>query len=53
MAMFNANLIMRELRKAKGLTQEQMAEGICSRSAIAMIEKGERKPDWHIFSGAM
>jgi len=51
--MFNANLIMRELRKAKGLTQEQLAEGICSRSAIAMIEKGERKPDWHIFSGAM
>ena len=53
MSMFNANLVMRELRKAKGLTQEQLAEGICSRSAIAMIEKGERKPDWYIFSEAM
>jgi len=53
MPVFNANALMRELRKARGLTQEQLAEGLCSRSTIAMIEKGQRKPDWYIFSGAM
>jgi len=53
MALFNANLIIRELRKAKGLTQEQLAEGICSRSTITMIEQGKRKPDWFTFSNIM
>ena len=49
MALFNANLILRELRKTKGLTQEQLAEGICSRSTITMIEQGKRRPDWWTF----
>jgi len=53
MALFNANLIIKELRKAKGLTQEQLAEGICSRSTITMIEQGKRKPDWFTFSNIM
>jgi len=53
MALFNANLLIRELRKAKGLTQEQLAEGICSRSTITMIEQGKRKPDWFTFSNIM
>jgi len=53
MALFNANLIIKELRKAKGLTQEQLAEGICSRSTITMIEQGKRKPDWFTFSNVM
>jgi len=49
MALFNANMILRELRKTKGLTQEQLAEGICSRSTITMIEQGKRRPDWWTF----
>jgi len=49
MALFNANLILRELRKTRGLTQEQLAEGICSRSTITMIEQGKRRPDWWTF----
>jgi len=53
MALFNANLIIRELRKAKGITQEALAEGICSRSTITMIEQGKRKPDWFTFSNIM
>lgn len=36
MALFNANLIIKELRKTKELTQEQLAEGISSRSTITM-----------------
>lgn len=53
MALFNANLLVRELRKASGLTQEQLAEGICSRQTITAIEKGTRKPDWFIFSNIL
>jgi len=53
MASFNANMLMRELRKASGLTQKQVAEGICSRQTISMIESGDRKPDWYTFSNVM
>jgi len=53
LAMFNANILVRELRKASGLTQEQVAEGICSRQTISAIEKGKRKPDWYTFSNIM
>jgi transcriptional regulator with XRE-family HTH domain len=53
MALFNASVIIRELRKARGLTQEQLAEGICSRSTVNMIEQGKRKPDWHTFSSIL
>lgn len=49
MALYNANLMIRESRKAQGLTQEQLAEGICSRETIVKIEKGERKPNWFVF----
>jgi len=49
MALYNANLIIRETRKAQGLTQEQLAEGICSRETIVKLEKGERKPNWFVF----
>jgi len=49
MALYNANLIIRETRKAKGITQEQLAEGICSRETIVKLEKGTRKPNWFVF----
>jgi len=49
MALFNANLIIRETRKAKGITQEQLAEGICSRETIVKLEKGTRKPNWYVY----
>jgi len=51
--LFNVGNLVRELRKMKGLTQEKLAEGICSRSTILMIEKGERKPDWFTFRNIM
>ena len=53
MAMFNANLLMKELRKASGMTQNQVAEGICSRGTIASLEAGHRKPDWFTFKNVM
>ena len=53
MALYNANLMIRESRKAQGLTQEQLAEGICSRETIVKLEKGERKPNWFIFTNIL
>jgi len=53
MAIFNANILMRELRKASGLSQAEAAEGICARQTISAIERGERKPDWFTFSNVM
>ncbi len=53
MPLFNANMLIRELRKARGLTQEKLAEGICSRQTITKIENGERKPDWWTFKNIM
>ncbi|MCL2841578.1 MAG: helix-turn-helix domain-containing protein [Defluviitaleaceae bacterium] len=49
MALFNVSALICEMRKAKGLTQAQLAEGICSRQTISAIEKGNRKPDWFTF----
>ena len=49
MALFNANLIIRETRKARGLTQEKLAEGICARETIVKLEKGTRKPNWYVY----
>lgn len=53
MPLFNANLLIKELRKAQGITQEKLAEGICSRQTITKIESGERKPDWITFKNIM
>ena len=53
MPLFNANQMIKEMRKIKGLTQEKLAEGICSRSTINMIEQGKRKPDWYTFKSLM
>jgi len=53
MVAFNASALIRELRKVSGLSQGQLAEGICSRQTIVAIEKGTRKPDWFIFRSIM
>ena len=53
MAVFNASILMRELRKASGLTQKRVAEGVCSRSTLCAIERGDFKPDWFIFRNVM
>jgi transcriptional regulator with XRE-family HTH domain len=53
MPIFNATLLISELRKAKNLSQAKLAEGICSRETIVKIEKGERKPDWWTLKNLM
>lgn len=50
---FNAGLLIKHMRTVKGLTQKQLAEGICARTTITEIEKGNRKPEWFIFRQVM
>ena len=53
MPLFNAGILIRELRLTKGYTQEKLAEGICSRETIVKLENGKRKPDWIVYSNIM
>jgi len=53
MAIFNANILMKELRTASGLSQADAAEGICARQTLSAIERGTRKPDWFTFSNVL
>ena len=53
MALYNANSMIRETRKAKGLTQEQLAEGICTRETIVKLENGSRKPNRFVLKELM
>ncbi|MCL2169733.1 MAG: helix-turn-helix domain-containing protein [Defluviitaleaceae bacterium] len=48
MALLSMNLIIKEARKARGMTQGQLAEGICSRETVVKLEKGDRKPNWFV-----
>lgn len=42
----NFNIILKELRKAANLTQEQLSVKLgCSAGAIGLYEQGRRKPD--------
>jgi len=42
--------IIKEFRKERKLSQEALAEGICSRKEIIRIEKGETFPSYHTIS---
>lgn len=39
------NELLRELRKAKGISQETLCMGICSQETLSRIEKGKRSPN--------
>lgn len=39
------NELLRELRKAKGISQEALCMGICSQETLSRIEKGKRSPN--------
>jgi len=53
MALFNAGILVREQRKAQGITQAELAEGICSRESIVKIESGQRRPSYFVFKELM
>ena len=45
----NIATIIKEKRKEKGLTQKELAQGICAQAVISKIEKGEANPSIDIF----
>ena len=53
MPLFNTNVLIKKMRKARGFSQEKLAEGICSRKTISRIEKGEHKPDWFVLQSIL
>ncbi|MCL2603221.1 MAG: helix-turn-helix transcriptional regulator [Defluviitaleaceae bacterium] len=53
MPLYNAATIVKELRKSKGLTQENLCAGICSKDEISRIERNIRRPCWFVFEKIM
>ncbi|MCL2286274.1 MAG: helix-turn-helix domain-containing protein [Firmicutes bacterium] len=53
MPLLNINALIKKLRIAQGMTQEKLAEGICSRITISRIERGEHRPDWFILQNVL
>lgn len=45
--------LVRRLRKEHGLTQEQLAEGICSPVSISRIESGRQRPSKALLDALM
>jgi transcriptional regulator with XRE-family HTH domain len=52
-ALFKVHTLIKELRLSKGLTQEQLSEGICAKDSLSRIERGIRRPDWYVFKKLM
>lgn len=53
MATYCASILISELRKQKGFSQEKLAEGICDRRTISYIENGSISPSKFIFERLM
>ena len=45
--------VIRSIRKAKGMTQEEVAEGICSTSSLSKMENGSQVPSRQRFQKIM
>lgn len=53
MATYCASVLISELRKQKGFSQEKLAEGICDRRTISYIENGSISPSKYVFERLM
>ncbi len=53
MATYCAGVLIAELRKKRGITQEKLAEGICDRRTISYIENGSISPSKYLFEQLM
>ena len=53
MPLYRGDVLIKELRKARNLTQEQLCEGICEKGTLSRIERGLRRPDWFTFERLM
>lgn len=53
MATYCAGVLISELRKKRGITQEKLAEGLCDRRSISYIENGSISPGKYLFEQLM
>lgn len=53
MAVYNIGILIKNLRLQHGLTQAELAEGICSRDTVVKIENGKRKADHYILKNIL
>jgi len=53
MATYCAGVLISELRKKRGITQEKLAEGLCDRRTISYIENGSISPGKYLFEQLM
>lgn len=53
MSLFQVDILIKQLRKNQGLSQEVLCEGICTKDTLSRIERGLRRPDWYTFERLM
>lgn len=53
MAIFLMGEVLKRSRKAKGITQEELADGICTPSGLSKMENGNREPSHAKFVALM
>lgn len=53
MAVYSTGIILKQCRKAKGITQEALCNGICTASALSQMENGKMEPSYVKFAAMM
>lgn len=53
MSNVRGDILIKKLRRERGLTQIQLSEGICSTDTLSRIERGERVPSRWVFEQLM
>lgn len=53
MAVYSTGIILKQCRKAKGITQEELCSGICTASALSQMENSKMEPSYVKFAAMM
>lgn len=53
MAVYSTGIILKQCRKAKGITQEELCSGICTAGALSQMENGKMEPSYVKFASMM
>lgn len=53
MAVYSTGIILKQCRKAKGITQEELCSGICTPGALSQMENSKMEPSYVKFASMM
>lgn len=53
MAVYSTGIILKQCRKAKGITQEELCSGICTAGALSQMENSKMEPSYVKFAAMM